>query len=618
MNLTERYTVLEEIGRGSMGLVYRARDEQTGEDVAVKRLNPNALLDDEHLLERFKREGEVLRRLNHPNIVNLIDAFDDGQKYHLVMQYVDGSDLRAYLREQDVTIEQVLNYAIDIADALTRAHRLSIIHRDIKPANVMVASDGSVLLTDFGVARLSEGEYASLTTESSVVGTLAYLSPEGFEGAEADPRTDIWAFGVLLYELLTGKLPFRGDNMADLIRAVIHEPVPDLEALVPNAPVALLDLIYRMLEKNPAERIPSVRVVGSELEAILEHTASPSEVIRRRSDGPDGASLFDAPTPTTTESRHNLPVQTTAFVGRESELEELTNLITDSDVRLVTILGPGGIGKSRLALELAEDLLKKFLHGVYFVELASIHETDGIVSEIGDALGYPFQQDGRSPLEQITSYLREKQTLLLIDNFEHLLDGAGIITEILQHAPEVQVVVTSRQRLNQSGESVFQLSGLDVPDSANADEAMQYSAVKLFMQSARRAQPTFTLATEDLPAASAICHMVDGLPLGIMLAASWLDTLSLPEIAQEIEKSIDFLEHDMSDLPERHQSIRAVFDYSLQLLSDAERTIFMKLSVFRGGFTREAVQNLTGGESAGAAIAGEQVPAAARHRIRAL
>jgi serine/threonine-protein kinase len=376
-----------------MGTIYRAEDTRTHRLVAIKLLKPEALLSEPNLLERFWREGEALRQLNHPNIVKSIEAFEDAGLHYLVMEYVDGNDLQVYMQKNRLTIEQVLNMAIDIADALTRAHRLNIIHRDIKPANILIASNGSVLLTDFGVAHWGTG--AQLTENKSMVGTLAYLSPEAFEGKEATAQTDIWSFGVLLFEMLTRQRPFYGSNVVDLISNILFHPTPDLEALAPDAPTALVDLIYRMLAKNPVERIPSVRVVSMELEAILQNNTgyrrfAPSYPAVEEDATFVVGSRFNTPTPVTHTAKHNLPAQTTAFVGREAELQELTRLVDDPDTRLITILGPGGMGKSRLALELAQKCLSRFVNGVYFVELAPLSNPENIVSEIGKALGYSF------------------------------------------------------------------------------------------------------------------------------------------------------------------------------------------------------------------------------------
>ncbi len=595
--LVNRYDVIEEIGSGGMGTVFKGQDTQTQQYVAIKELKPDALANDKDLLERFRREGEALRQLNHPNIVKMIDAFEVDDKHYLILEYVDGYNLREAIRESALPIETILNMAIDMADALTRAHRLNIIHRDIKPENLLVDQNGIVKLTDFGVAHV--GTLPNITDTNVTVGTLAYLSPEACHGHEIDARADIWSLGVVLFELVAHQRPFDGKTMGEIITQILTRPTPDLEDLAPQTPVSLIDLIYRMLNKNLAERIPSVRLVGAELEALLQgrnlaprQRHEPADIIGEKTFVADNR--FETITPVSQALNHNLPAQTTPFVGREAELGELVDLLTRPNVRLITILASGGMGKSRLSLELGEKSLTNFADGVYFVELAPLTEADDISAAIGDVLKYPFQQEERSPQQQLLDYLQNKKLLLILDNFEHLIEGASLTSDILRQAPQIKIVTTSRQALRQTGETVFHLGGLDFPDWETPEDALQYSAVKLFIQSARRVDPSFTLQTENLDYVARICRLVDGLPLGILLAAAWLDMLRLDEIADEIANNINFLEAELTDLPERQRSIHAVFEYSWNLLNDAERAVFMKASIFRGGFSREAIQKIAG------------------------
>lgn len=303
---------------------------------------------------------------------------------------------------------------------------------------------------------------------------------------------------------------------------------------------------------------------------------------------------FDISTNILQRPKHNLPVQMTSFVGRTAELQELSQLIQDVSHRLITIVASGGMGKTRLALETASYVLDLFANGVYFVELAPLSDPSNIVSVIADAIGVEFSADKRDDQQQLLEFLQDKAMLLVMDNFEHLLDGVGLVNEILQTAPSIQILATSRQRLNQSSETLFHLGGMDFPDWEASEDALEYSVVKLFMQSAKRIQTDFELQAHDLDAVARICVQVQGMPLAILLAASWLEMLTLEEIATEIGENIDFLETEITDIPERQRSIRAMFEYSWNLLSDDEQAVLMKLSIFRGGFTREAVQTITG------------------------
>lgn len=290
----------------------------------------------------------------------------------------------------------------------------------------------------------------------------------------------------------------------------------------------------------------------------------------------------------------HLPAALTPFLGRGRELAELARLLADAKVRLLSIVGPGGMGKSRLAVEAARRATERYPDGVWFVPLAALQTVEDIVPAIAGVLGFSFQTDARPPQKQLLDYLREKALLLVLDNFEHLIGGAGLVTDSLQTAPRVKIVVTSRERLRLSGETVYQLDGMDFPDGETPPDAEGYSAVQLFAQSARFAQPDFVLQPEEVAFVVRICRGVYGTPLGILLAASWVGMLSLPEIADEIERSLDFLAADLRDLPERQRSLRAVFDHSWRLLGEAERQALQQMSTFRGGFTRQAAQEILG------------------------
>jgi predicted ATPase len=577
----EHYQLQNELGAGGMGTVYLGLDTRTQQTIAIKELKSDIVQPE--MIERFRREGEALRELNHPNIVKMLDMFEHDGKHYLVMEYVAGGDLSELLKQGEMPLEQILTLSIDLADALTRAHKLDIIHRDLKPANVLIGDDGVLRLTDFGVAHVGSKE--RVTETDAIIGTIDYLPPEAFDGSIFDARGDIWAFGVMLFEMLVGDRPFKGASLFEVIQAISTQAIPDLETLNPDAPIALIDLIYRMLERDPQARIRSVRQVGLELEDLLQGRDKAVPTKRFDTDIPDFA----------LRPRHNLPAQTTPFVGREHELVELDNLLQDPSIRLITILAQGGMGKTRLSLEMAQRAVDANLYadGVYFVELAPLSSANNIPNAIGDAAGYQFLGEG-TPEEQLLTILRQRNILLVMDNYEHLPEGFALVSDILKSAPNVHIIATSRQRLSQTGETLFHLSGMDFPEWETPEEAQEYAAVKLFINSAKRVRPDFELRDDNLDVVARICKLVEGMPLGIVLAASWLSVLSISEISDEIQGSLDFLETDETELPERQRSIRAVIDYSWKQMTETEQRVFMKLSVFRGGFTREAAQEVAG------------------------
>jgi predicted ATPase/DNA-binding XRE family transcriptional regulator len=292
----------------------------------------------------------------------------------------------------------------------------------------------------------------------------------------------------------------------------------------------------------------------------------------------------------------NLPLPATLLVGREEELARLSDLLQKPDCRLVTVVGLAGIGKTRLALQVARSQLDRYEHGVFFVSLAALDSPEMIVTAIPHAIGFQFRGAGE-PQEQLLRYLQEKHMLLVLDNFEHLMEGVELLPTILRAGPGLRLLVTSRERLNLQEEWIFEIEGLTYPENADKSSLKlveSYGAVQLFMQSALRVDPSFSLSEENQKWVVRICQLAAGMPLGIELAAAWVRVLSPQVIAREIERSLDFLKASTQDIPERHGSLRAALDHSWQLLSARERDVFQRLSVFRGGFQREAAQNVAG------------------------
>jgi predicted ATPase/class 3 adenylate cyclase len=296
---------------------------------------------------------------------------------------------------------------------------------------------------------------------------------------------------------------------------------------------------------------------------------------------------------------NNLPVQLTSFIGRETELASITALLANVHNRLITIVAPGGTGKTRLAIQTAAEVSTDYADGVFFVGFADIGSNNDIIQTVAEALGVALSGD-EDTKTQLLTYLAPRRQLVVFDNLEHLDGAAAIIAEILKAAPQVKVVATSRSKLNLTGETALSLAGLDITWD-HPEEAMQASGAQLFIEAAQRSNPSFDLKNDDLDALAEILHLVDGMPLGILLAAAWVDMLPIGEIAAEIRKSFDFLETEMRDVPVRQRSIRAVFDSSWGLLSPQEQDTFAALSVFRGGFSRDAAEVVAGASLRGLA-----------------
>jgi predicted ATPase/DNA-binding CsgD family transcriptional regulator len=288
----------------------------------------------------------------------------------------------------------------------------------------------------------------------------------------------------------------------------------------------------------------------------------------------------------------SLPVQPTPFVGRADELRDLERLLADPNCRLVTLVGPGGSGKTRLAIEAATAAASAFPDGVHFVALQPVASPELIVPSIADALNVPLRR-ADEPKQQLFGNLAARNTILILDNFEHLLPAAELLSKLLAAAPNVKILVTSREALKLSEEWVVPVPGLSFPDDTSPADPHEYDAIRLFLERAGRINRRYS-PEKDWADIARICQLVRGMPLGVELAAAWVKVLPTSEIIAEIERSLDFLATTARNVPERHRSMRAVFDYSWLLLSDEERDVFKRLSIMRGAFSREAARSLSG------------------------
>ncbi len=351
---------------------------------------------------------------------------------------------------------------------------------------------------------------------------------------------------------------------------------------LPGAPESMPDELERLFVLLKAGDHPEAAEVrkeaaGFDLELSLS-VEDARETLRKDKD------------PITRKARHNLPVQATRFVGREAEKTKIGEMLRDPDCRLLTITGPGGIGKTRLAIEVATSQLRRFPDGVFFVPFAPVTSGTAMPFAIADVLGLSAKGQ-TDTTEQLITFLEEKNLLLVLDNLAHLLAGTDLIHDLWERTQNVKLLITSRERLNLQAEQLFVLSGLSSPAEV---PVAQSDAVRLFLQAATSGGHDVTLSESTTPAVTRICELVGGMPLALELAASWLKALTLEEIATEITTGIDVLQASTRDVPERHRSIRAVFDSSWKLLTDNEREVLGNLSEFRGGFRRDAASVVAG------------------------
>jgi predicted ATPase/serine/threonine protein kinase len=576
------YEVLSLIGRGGMGEVYLAVDTRLGRKVAVKLLR-SGLTSQADVVRRFEQEARAASSLNHPNIVTIYDIGEIDDRRFLAMEFVDGQSL-ATMTGQPMDVGSAARIGAQLARALSVAHAAGIVHRDLKPENVIVRADGYVKLLDFGLARLlsvsrdAGGTTAVDSSPSVILGTPRYMSPEQARGETAGSASDVFSLGVVLYELVTGTHPFESETTLGTLHAITSRPTPPPREGRPVMPARFERLLTRMLDKQAAAR-PAAEDVVSELTALTPVVP--------------GSVYVEPPVRTGETRRHGLPPQRTPLLGRANELALVTGMLLDPAIRLMTLTGPGGTGKTRLAVQVANDLAGHFTGGVSFVNLAPISDSTLVPSAVASALG--VRESGERPLIQaIGEHLCEMgESLLLIDNFEQVSDAAAVVRELLDACPGLKVLVTSRLVLRIYGEQEFPVPplALPAPDAASSVAAlMECASIALFVQRAAAARPDFTLTARNAAPVVDICRRLDGLPLAIELAAARVKILPPAELLSRIGRRLELLTSGPRDLPERQQTLRSAIKWSYDLLPAAEQTLFRRLSVFAGGCTLESIE----------------------------
>jgi predicted ATPase len=569
-----RYEVVSRIGRGGMGEVYRARDVSLGREIALK-LPRQPYAGGTEAVRRFEQEARAASSLNHPNIITVHEIGETEGRQFIAMELVDGRSLSAMIG-QALPPRDLLHIGRQLSEALAVAHAAGIVHGDVKPGNVMLRTDGYVKVLDFGIARLASMPAADDSAKgmpsaaaTAMLGTPRYMAPEQARGEPASAPSDVFACGVVLYELATGRHPFVAETGFPSCQVIdAQEPVApsDCGARLPSAFDVLL---LRMLETSPVAR-PTARDVAATLAAI------------------------DATAPEFWNyGRHdNLPPQRTAFVGRSAELAALDAILFNPAIRLTTLTGPGGTGKTRLALEVAARLAHRYSGGVSFVDLAPTTDVNATVAAVARALGVSDGGD-RTPVDMLARHFRSRgSTLLVLDNFERVTAAAVLVQDLLDSCPSLTVLVTSRVVLRLYGEQEFAVAPLTLPeaDSAPPEHLLRAAAVELFVRRATAARAEFTLTNANARAVVQVCRRHDGFPLAIELAAARVKILTAAELLTRLDRRLELLTGGPRDLPPRQRTLRSAFDWSYDLLTPAEQTLFRRLSVFTGGCSLEAVE----------------------------
>src|SRR5580698_9993597 len=575
------YEILERLGAGGMGEVYRAKDTRLEREVAIKTLSPEWCSQPE-ALARFEQEARSACALNHPNIVTIYELGHVNGTRYISMELVTGETVRELLTSGPIPFRKAVAIATQIADALAKAHAIGIVHRDLKPENLMVSGNSTAKILDFGLAKLlgvkpaSDSDAStSITEQGTVLGTVGYMSPEQATGGELDFRSDQFSFGSVLYEMVTGFPAFRKKTHAETIAAILRDEPEHLRSRTQQAPAPFVWIVERCLAKDPKERYGSTQDLARDLAAVRDRFAEASA----------GSSQ---PRP------NNLPLQRTTFVGREREAVALRQMLSREDVQLVTLTGPGGIGKTRLALQVATDIAAEFPGGVCFVPLSVVADPGLIPSTIGQALGL-HETGNQSPQESLKEHVSGlgQPMLLLLDNFEHLVSAAPVIAQLLTAGRKLKVAVTSQAPLHVYGEHEFPVPPLALPDLKSIpplEVLSRLPAIALFVERAQAIRREFTLTRENAPAVAALCARLDGPPLAIELAAARIKLLSPSAMLTRLESRLNLLTGGARDLPARQQTLRNTVDWSYGLLNVAEQTLLRRLSVFVGGGTLEGVE----------------------------
>ena len=581
-----------------MGEVFLAQQINLNRLVVIKQILPAKL--GEQSVKALLDEAHVAARLHHPNVVSVLDVSRDNEHPFVAMEYLAGVSLREMIERAHpgaIPMEVALPIAIDLLRGLAYAHgvragkRTGVVHRDVKPRNVMVTYAGITKLIDFGISRF----LGANDEELAVSGTRGYMAPEQHEGVRVDGAADQYAVGVTLYEMVTGALP-RGSDATQIEKPGISDIYVPRVSIDPE-----LDLIIaRAMSVAVRDRYPTCSAMADDLEAMAhargmplttaevrrwlltsfpqEHEATEAESAGLAEEGE--ATLLGDPATAPT----NLAPPVDPFIGRDRDLLLLGEKFGDG-ARLITLLGPPGIGKTRLAREHAWIGREGYRGGAWFVDLTEARTVDGVVIGIAAALGVGSMEatlDGM--IRQLGAAIAHRgRTLLILDNFEQVVDHAGVVGRLAELAPSAHWLVTSRERLNLPVEVVLEVAPLD-------SDGPDGQALALLLERARAARPGLALVMADIDELTEVAARLEGNPLAIELAAGRLKVLSPRQLRERLASGFEVLTGRRRGVPERQTAFDKAVEWSWQMLEDWEQAALAQAAVFRGGFSIEAAE----------------------------
>jgi len=554
--LLGRYQVVGAVGRGGFGEVYRCRDLQLNREVAVK-VQQRSIESDSKMRRRFLREIKSVAALTHPHIVALHDFATDQGVCFAVMEFVDGVSIDEWnSSEQDVV--QRIRVAVGIARGLEAAHEIGLMHRDVKPANIMIVQDRIAKILDFGLARGESAEVESDITGNGdqIPGTAAYMSPEQARGESLSRSTDIFSFGTLLFEMLTGKNPFRGNSVLETIGRVSEGGhILNLLEETPEIPTAVKSIIALMQHREPHQR-PTAAEIANALEEFLR--SGENTALQIPSVG--------------SENPSNLPSRPWELIGREEEFEKLNNLIGQFPV--VSVVGTGGVGKTALAIRYAQKHRSQFKGGVWFCDFVSVQQRDKLASVVSGVVN--GNSGVTATLGELIQQLSGSPVLLVLDNCEHVIDEASDFIETLcEGVSNLTILVTSREALGIQRECVLKLEGLAVVGTESPASELFFSRASRYVHIERNEQSHQYIEE--------IVLRLEGLPLAIELAASCLRTMTLAELHASVGEQLLTLRRRRRT--GRHAALQNTIEWSFNLLTPEERELLKSTAVFAGEFT---------------------------------
>ena len=602
-----RYQLEGVLGAGGFGTVFRARQAPLDRAVAVKICHASSA--DVMAYERFEREARIIGALRSPHTVRLYDfgLTSEGHPF-IAMELIVGHTLAHEFQFGPMRARRLAHIVAEICESLAEAHAKGVVHLDLKPSNVMlerISGRGEMArVLDFGIASVVADSAPEEDRGYTFLGTPRYMAPEQFSSGTASPQTDLFSVGLMIDEGLRGTPTFADTSMP----AYLGRHFEDRPPVPRGTPPVLRALLDALLQFDPGQRPSSATAVREELKAWLRSAEAGAENARPVPTFNDTKTVATASTEEF-DSRNlgrtlqlkqrggqddtriedkvpvNLPYHSARFIGREAELTALGDAFARRGQRLVTLLGTGGAGKSRLSVRFGHEHQRSYPGGVWFCDLVEATTLQGVALAVAESFGMPI--GGADPVSVIGNMLATRgPSLVILDNFEQVVDHADAsVGYWMTAAPDVRFLATSRSPLRLAGEYLVRVPPVDLAD-----------ALKLFAERAGRANPSFRLTDDNQARVEAIVEKLDRLPLAIELAAARMSMLSLDQLESRLDARFRLLRSQHAT-HSRQVDMRAAIDWSWALLASIERLALAQCSVFHGGFTlvdAEAVLDLSG------------------------